>query len=521
MRSIDYFDKMAKLYPDRDVLVTDEGRYTFEEMRRLTHRVAGAMLDDGLEHQEPVAVMSPNCGAVVTVLLSIWRAGAVWIPVNTRNALDANIQYLKYVRAGWLFYHSSYADDARKVREAVPTIRRMICLDAPSPEGPALDSYMRPADAGEIDDLGDPIGNPEELTAIIATGGTTGPAKGVRVMNRSWGALLETVGNEMPVAGVPVSLAAAPLTHAAGPVTMAAIAMGATVVVLPGFDAEGVMAAIERHRVTHMFLPPTALYAMLGSPQVNDFDYSSLKYFLLCGSPVSPEKLRQAVEVFGPCMCQSYGQTECHMIATWLPPEVVTAAAAGDHPERLASCGQASYSVRVELMDDDGNILGEGEVGEIVARGGIVGGGYFEMPEATAEAWAHGWHHTGDVGKRDSDGYFYIVDRKKDMIVSGGFNVYSAEVEAAVTELPEVAECAIIGIPHEKWGEQVTAIVVLAAGAEVAEEAIIAHCKARLGSVKSPKEIHFRDAIPRTPVGKVDKKALRSEFWEGSERGVN
>jgi acyl-CoA synthetase (AMP-forming)/AMP-acid ligase II len=177
--------------------------------------------------------------------------------------------------------------------------------------------------------------------------------------------------------------------------------------------------------------------------------------------------------------------------------------------------------VRVELMDDEGKILGEGEVGEIVARGGIVGGGYFELPEATAEAWAHGWHHTGDVGKRDKDGFFYIVDRKKDMIVSGGFNVYSAEVEAAATELAEVAECAVIGVPHEKWGEQVTAVVVLAPGADVADDEIIAHCKARLGSVKAPKKVYFRDAIPRTPVGKVDKKALRADFWKGITRSVN
>jgi fatty-acyl-CoA synthase len=521
MRSIDYFDKMAKLYPDRDVLVFGESRYTYEVMRKLTHRVGGAMLDDGLEHQEPIAVMSPNHGSVLTLLLSIWRTGAVWIPVNTRNALDANIQYLNYVRASWLFYHSSHAEDAMKVKAEVPTIRRMICLDVSGDGYPSLDAFMRPEGSDEVYDLGDPIGNPEELTAIIATGGTTGPAKGVRVMNRSWGALLESIGNTMPVECVPVSLASAPLTHAAGPVTMASIAMGATVVVLPAFDAEGVMAAIEQYGVTHMFLPPTALYAMLGHPKVRDYDYSSLRYFLLAGSPVSPEKLRQAVDVFGPCMCQSYGQTECHMIATWLPPDVVAAAAAGDHPERLASCGQASYSVRVELMDDDGNILGVDEIGEIVARGAIVGGGYFELPEATAEAWEHGWHHTGDVGKRDEDGFFYIVDRKKDMIVSGGFNVYSAQVEAAVTEFAEVAECAVIGIPNDKWGEQVTAVVVLAAGAEVTDAQIIAHCKKRIGSVMAPKEVHFRDAIPRTPVGKVDKKALRAEFWNDAARGVN
>jgi len=518
MRSIDYFDKMAKLQPDRDILISGDTRYTYAQMHRLTHRLAGAMLADGLAHQEPVAIMSPNHGAILTTLLGLWRAGAVWIPVNTRNALDANIAYLNYVRAGWLFYHSSMAADARRVAAEVPSIRALVCLDAEDGEHPSLDQFMLAEDAPEAPDLGDPIGNPDELTAIIATGGTTGPAKGVRIMNRSWGALMETIGNLMPAEN-PVCLATAPLTHAAGPVAMAAVAMGATISVLPGFDAEGVMQAIQRDRVTHMFLPPTALYTMLAHPNVRDYDYSSLRYFLLAGSPVSPEKLKLAVEIFGECMCQSYGQTECHMIATWLPPHEVAAAAKGDRPERLASCGKASYSVRVELMDDDGNILPTGEVGEIVARGGIVGGGYFEMPEATAEARLHGWHHTGDVGRRDAHGYYYIVDRKKDMVVSGGFNVYSAEVEGAIMELDAVAECAVIGIPHEKWGEQVHAVVVKSGALD--EAAVIAHAKARVGSVQAPKSVEFVDAIPRTAAGKMDKKALRQPYWGDAARMVN
>jgi fatty-acyl-CoA synthase len=517
MRSIDYFDKMVRLQPDRAILIAGDTRFTYGEMHGLTHRLAGAMHAAGLKHQAPVAIMSPNHGAILTTLLGLWRAGAVWIPVNTRNALDANIAYLNYVRAGWLFYHSSLGEEARQVQARVPSIAHPICLDAPDGDTPSLDCFMLPEGVPDARDLGDPIGNPDELTAIIATGGTTGPSKGVRIMNRSWGALMETIGNLMPAEN-PVCLACAPLTHAAGPVAMAAIAMGATISVLPGFDAEAVMRAIQRDRVTHMFLPPTALYTMLAHPNVRDYDYSSLRYFLLAGSPVSPDKLRQAVEIFGECMCQSYGQTECHMIATWLPPQEVAAAARGKHPERLASCGKASYSLRVELMDDAGNILPTGEVGEIVARGGIVGGGYFEMPEATAESVAHGWHHTGDIGRRDEHGYYYIVDRKKDMVVSGGFNVYSAEVEGAIMELDAVAEAAIIGIPHEKWGEQVHAVVVKRGAID--DAAIIAHAKAKLGSVQAPKTVEFVEAIPRTAAGKMDKKALRLPYWGEQGRMV-
>ena len=521
MRTIDYFDKQATLRPDHLMLIAGETRLTYAEAQAITHRLAGAMLADGFVHQEAVAIMSPNHGAVVTTMLGLWRAGGAWIPVNTRNALADNIVYLNYVRAGWLFYHSSYSADAHEVKRQVPSIRRMICIDQPDAGNPSLDDYMLPAGSPLVADWGEPMGNGEELAAIIATGGTTGPAKGVRVLNRSWGCMLETIGQIMACDEPPVFLTTAPLTHAAGPVTMAGIAMGATVIVLPGFDAEAVMAAFGANRVTHTFLPPTALYTMLAHPDVRSFDYSSLRYFLLAGSAVSPEKLKQAVEVFGPCMCQSYGQTEFHLVATWLSPRVVAAAAAGDHPERLASCGQATYSCRVELMDDDGRILPTGDVGEIVGRGGIVGGGYFEMPEVSAETWAHGWHHTGDVGRRDEHGFYYIVDRKKDMIVTGGFNVFCTEVEAAVTELPAVLECAAIGIPDEKWGEAVTAIIVADPALALSAEAVIAHCKARIGSVKAPKHVFFRDAIPRTPVGKFDKKAMRAEFWTNAERGVN
>ncbi len=521
MRNIDYFDKQARLHPERAVLITDQGEVSYRAMQDLSHRLAGAMLDAGLGHQEAVAIMSPNHPGVVTAMLSLWRAGAVWIPVNTRNALADNIAYLRYVRAGWLFYHSSQRDDAMVVKAEVPAIHTLVCIDAEDGEVPSLERFMRPEGSAPVPDLGDPTGNGEDLVAIIATGGTTGPAKGVRVPNRSWGTMLETIGNIMAVDVPPVFLATAPLTHAAGPFTMAGILMGATVVVLPGFDADKVMDTIERYKVTHTFLPPTAVYTMLAHPRVRETDYSSLRYFLLAGSAVSPEKLRQSVEVFGPCMCQSYGQTEFHLVATWLSPEVVAAAAAGAHPERLASCGQQTYSCRVELMDDDGNILPSGEVGEIVGRGGIVGAGYFELPEVSAETWAHGWHHTGDVGRRDEHGFYYIVDRMKDMIVTGGFNVFCTEVEAAVTELPGIHECAAIGVPDEKWGEAVTVLVVADPSSPPSAEAIIAHCKARIGSVKAPKHVHFREELARTPVGKFDKKAMRAEFWGGKDRAVN
>ena len=197
------------------------------------------------------------------------------------------------------------------------------------------------------------------------------------------------------------------------------------------------------------------------------------------------------------------------------------AAAAGDHPERLASCGKPTSAVRLAIMDDEGKILPARTCGEIVARGTLVSDGYYKMPEATAEIRTHDWHHTGDVGYMDEEGYVYIVDRKKDMIISGGFNVYCAEVEAAIMALPPVHECAVIGVPHDTWGEAVTAVVVLQEGNSLTEAEIVAHCKAKLGGVKTPKSVELRAEIPKTAAGKIDRKALRKPYWAAAERQVH
>jgi acyl-CoA synthetase (AMP-forming)/AMP-acid ligase II len=344
----------------------------------------------------------------------------------------------------------------------------------------------------------------------------------VNVTNLGWGIMQEMAANFWHRGTEnPVCLVTAPLTHAAGPVSTACLSFGATNVIMPGFNALEVLQNIEKYKATHIYLPPTACYALLDHPRVREFDYSSLQICLLVGSPVSPDKMKQAVEVFGDCVCQCYGQVESPLITTWLPPEIVSAAARGHNPERLKSAGKPTYPVRVGIMDDDGNLLPTGERGEIVVRGALVSHSYFEKPEATAEARQYGWHHTGDVAYRDKDGYIYIVDRKKDMIVTGGFNVFSAEVEACIMELNSVAECAVIGVPHAHWGEAIKAIVVRAHGTNVTEDEITAHCKQRLGGVKAPKSVEFWDEIPKTANNKMDKKAIRAKFWAGAERNVH
>jgi acyl-CoA synthetase (AMP-forming)/AMP-acid ligase II len=442
--------------------------------------------------------------------------------LNHRNALDANVQFLNYSRTSWLFYHSQFRDQVREMKALVPSLRHFVCIDAENDGDLWLQQFMERGTAGPEVEWGDPRGNLDRLAGLVPTGGTTGPAKGVMVTSLSWGTMTETANHCLRCDDIdPVCLSTAPLSHAAGFEAFDRFAISANNVVLPAFDALEVLQSIERYRVTHIFLPPTAYYALLAHPKLGDFNYSSLRRMLIAAAPVSPDKFKRGIEVFGPCLCQSYGQTEAPMYMTYLDPATVAAAAAGDHPERLRSCGKPTPAVRLAIMDDSGQLLPPRQTGEIVARGALVGAGYYNLPEATAEIRTHGWHHTGDVGYRDEDGFFYIVDRKKDMIITGGFNVYCAEVEACVMELPQVRDCAVIGVPDEKWGEAVKAIVIRRDGEVLKEEDVISHCKARLGGVKAPKSVDFSSDIPKTPAGKTDKKTLREPYWVGAERAVH
>ncbi len=525
MRAIDYFDRGHDRKPSRTAIIdTVTGQqWTFAEVKALSEQIAAAMQKHGFKSQDLLALYGPNSGMLLVALLAMWRANGKWIPVNTRNAIDANAGYINYVRCNWMFYHSSLVDEVTELRRLCPTLNTFVCIDKPMDNewggDPSLDQFIGGVTASDfVEPEIDAFGNMHELVGIFPTGGTTGPSKGANVTNLGWGTMIETAADGMGGrTDNPVALVSAPITHAAGPISLSTMSLGATQVILPGFDAEKVLQAIDHYKISHMYLPPTALYQLLASPEIGSHDYTSLRIFILVGSPCSPEKLRQAVEVFGPCMCQSYGQVECPMIVAWFPPEDV-ARFAKEAPEKLASCGKVTRSLKVALLDDDGKQVPLGEAGEICARGVLVSHSYFEKPEETAEVRKFGWHHTGDVGKLDEDGYLYIVDRKKDMVVSGGFNVFTSEVEAAVTEIAEVRECAVIGIPHEKWGEQVHAIVV-ADGID--EATVIAHCKARLGGVKAPKSVAFVDAIPRTAAGKMDKKALRIPYWGENARMVN
>ena len=523
MRPIDYFDRGAAKHPDRVFASGNGSEFTYAEAKQYSEAIASALYQSDFAVGDSVAVYSPNDPGAVICIFGAYRAGGAWVPVNVRNAASTNAEYMAYVKTRWLFFHSSVLAAVEEVLPYLNELKGVICFDSSDTPYQSLDDFIAANDPAPLPDWSDPFGAPDVVFSRWPTGGTTGPSKGVEISNRAVTAMIE-LGLQCYIDDQPddvVHLAVAPITHAAGIVIAICAAVGGSNVILPAFDAKAVLEAIQAHQVTHIFLPPTAYYALLDEAKRGDYDTASLRQVLIAAAPVSPDKFREGVEVFGPVICQCFGQAEAPMLISWLSPAVVAAAANGEHPERLKSAGQVTSCTQVGILDDDGHLQPTGERGEICCRGPLVTPGYFEKPEATAEARKYGWHHTGDIGYLDADNYLYIVDRKKDMIITGGFNVFAAEVEAPILALPEVLECAVVGVPDEKWGESVTAIVVLTEGCSLTEQALIDAVKGKLGSVKTPKAVEFWAEIPKTAVGKTDKKVIRKRFWKDGERAVN
>lgn len=515
MRMIDYFDRGLRIARDRPCMIADGVSRTYAEVAGRSRRIANMLIADGLPAGGHAAVLSGNAAVAFDAILGILRADGVWAMANNRASVGENAYLFDLLDIDTLFVHSEVADRIAAFRAECPNIRRYIALDRPF-DGADFFLEDRLGDDAPVPQRRD--GGAEELGFLANTGGTTGRSKGVMLTNGNWQALVSSLVASMPMKQPPVNLVAAPMTHAAGPLALASMALGGTVVVLPKFEPAAVIAAIARHRVTYMFLPPTAIYMLLADPALDGADVSSLEYISYAGAPMSPDRLKEAIARLGPVMNASFGQTEAPMCVTAMPPhEHLDANGDLAHP---GSCGRPNLLSIVEIMDDDGNILPPGERGEIVVRGPLVMAGYYRNAEATAEVSRFGWHHTGDIGVRDEDGWFYVVDRKKDMIISGGFNVYPAEVEKALLAHPAVQDCGVIGIPDDKWGEAVIAFVEPRAGATCDVGDLTAFARDALGPVKTPKRIELLDALPRTPAGKVSRADLRRPYWNDAGRTI-
>ncbi len=517
MLAIELFDRGVQRFPERVLVADAERSYTYAQMHALSLQVARALIGAGIRPDDPVALLSVNHPLVLACQYGLVRAGALWTPCNYRNTAEANAKQLAIYGARFIFFHSQQADQLATIRAAVPGIVGAVCIDKALPDAPALEDWAAQADGS----LPFPGRKPADGVAILSSSGTTGEPKGAFQPNRAFEALAASYYAVLPTQEPPVHLVVAPLTHAAGVVHWAFLPRGATNIIAPSADPGLILQMIEKHKVSILFLPPTVIYMLLAHPDIRKYDYSSLRYFLYGAAPMSVTKLREAMEVFGPVMTQNYGQTEALMIMTVLTPaehsELLTNPRAA---KRILSAGREGPFARVEIMDDDCNFLPAGTPGEVVYQSQLVMTGYYKNPKATAEVSAGGWHHSGDVGYKDEDGFVYIVDRKRDMIISGGFNIFPAEVEQAALAHPAVQDCAVVGAPDDKWGEIVIATVELKPGATFDKDEFLAFCKTKLGSVKAPKRVDVWETLPRSTVGKTLRRVVRDTFWVGRERKI-
>ncbi|KQT92034.1 AMP-dependent acyl-CoA synthetase [Marmoricola sp. Leaf446] len=506
MRLCDYLDKGASLGPDAPCLTTDGTSASYAETQALSHRIAASLVALDVAPGASVAILSANDPVAFTTVFGISRAGATWCPVNPRNEAAENHELLELYGCRVLVFQVAFAPLVAAIRDDLPQLAHLVCLDGEVGGALSWQEFLaRGADAP----IDTPPARADDVAMLVGTGGTTGRPKGVMLTQRNLETMTALTLMSYPFEGRPTYLALAPLTHAAGVLCFPVLALGGEVVVMRSPDVGGFLDLLERHRVTHTFLPPTLVYLVLGHPRLDATDLSALQCFWYGAAPMSTTRLEEALRRIGP-MGQLFGQTEAPMMISTMAPADHYRADGSVATERLASAGRPTPLVQLGVMAEDGGLLPVGERGEIVVRGSLVMAGYHRDPEATAEASRHGWHHTGDIGYLDEDGYLFVVDRAKDMIITGGFNVYSTEVEQALLAHPAVLDCAVVGRPDEKWGERVEAVVQPHPGAEVDPDEVRAFVKARIGSVKTPKQVHVWPDLPRSKVGKVLKNEVKA-----------
>jgi fatty-acyl-CoA synthase len=461
-----------------------------------------------------LGALSPNTPEVYLAQAAAFLLGARYSGLHPLGSVEDHVFLCDDAAVEILVVHPDFIETGVAVAERSRTVRHLLTL-GPTGAGEDLLAVCAARPAAR---LWAPALEEEEIAWVQYTGGTTGRPKGAMLSHR---ALVQQVQSCLISWGLPERpryLASSPITHAAVLPVLPTLTRGGTVVLHRGFDPEAWLHTVQAERINYAFVVPTMLYTMLDRAEPSRYDTSSLESLVYGAAPMSPARIAEAQQVFGPVVMQAYGQTECVGMATTLRKD--------EHdplgrPALLSSCGRSVAGVRVELLDNHGDPVPNGEVGELSVRSRVVMSGYWRRPEETEAALRDGWLRTGDMALRDPEGFLHIVDRKKDMIVTGGFNVFPKEVEDVIAADPGVSSVAVIGVPDDRWGEAVTAFVVPRPGAEVNPDTLIAAVRAKKGPHQAPKRVELVTELPTTTVGKIDKKALRAAHWAGRERLVH
>lgn len=514
-----FLTKSARSFPEKTAIVHGKRVWTYAGFLSRANRLANALRRLGVRQGENVAILQSNCPQVLESIFACFKAGCGVVPINHRLHPKECCFIIDHSEARVVILSPEFNSSVREVRSGMPGVRHLVTL---ANAGEDMRDYEELL-SGETDRWEDAEVRPDDLAWLFYTSGTTGRPKGAILTHRNLVAMAMNFYADMcPLGPDDAILHAAPLSHGSGVYAIPNVAKASTNVIAESksFDPAEILKTIQDQRITNMFAAPTMFKRLVESGDVGRYDLRSLKALIYGGGPMYVEDLKAMMTALGPCLVQLYGQAESPMTITGLAHRDHVPDGTPDQMRRLASAGTARTDVEVRIFDDEDRELPPDAIGEIVTRSDLVMKGYWRDPAATAETLRNGWLHTGDVGFMDDKGYVFILDRSKDMIVSGGENIYPREIEDALLRHPSVREVAVIGVPDPEWGESVKAIVVPASGTVVTEQELIAFCKDHLASYKKPRSVEFADVLPKNSYGKVLKRGLKERYWAGRERRV-
>ncbi len=517
----DLLDRAAREWGDRPALVGTDTPLNYRQFRDRVDNVAAALQGLGVAPGDRVAVLDKNSHAYLELYFALPRIGAVAVPLNYRLAPRELAYIVADSTAKTLIYGAEYATAANELRNEVKTLSNFVCMHESDETRDDVTDHDYAAWSAGGRARPEPVEREtDDVFLQMYTSGTTGRPKGAMLTHANLIANTLTTAYERDYTHADTYLHVCPLYHVADlELFFGMTYSGAANAILREFSPPAFLEAVQCAGVTVVFLVPAIINFLLEDPAFDDYEISTLRLIVYGGSAIPEACLRMALARLKCSLAQGYGLTETSPVLCVLPP--ADHRLDGPHAARIKSCGRAAYGVEVKTVREDGKPCEEGEVGEIVARGANIMRGYWRMPEATTAAIRNGWFHTGDLAYRDAHGYFYIVDRKKDMIVTGAENVYPREVEEVLYRHPSVLDAAVLGVPSARWGEAVKAVVVARDGHDIAEDALIEFCRGELAGYKVPRSVDIVDELPRNPSGKVLKRVLREKYWANESRRVN
>jgi acyl-CoA synthetase (AMP-forming)/AMP-acid ligase II len=508
-------ERAAAWHADRVAVVDPKRSLTFREVDRRSSRLANALLSFESRPGTRVALLIGNRAEFVEADFAIAKAGKVKLPINPRLN-DAEREYLiENSGADTLVFDVEFAAFVEQARERLPGLRHLVSIGGSAAGALEYETVLERASETA------PNIHPDDAAAsfLLYTSGTTGRPKGATSTQRSRrAATLSMLAEEIEADAGDAMVHVGAVAHGSGSKILAYFLRGARNILVPKWDPDAFLDLVEREHATGSFMVPTMMSALAEASRHSKADWSSLRAVSYGGAPIAPAKLEEVMECLGQVFVQVYGSCEAPHPLTVLPRAEHRVPKGKE--ARLGSIGRETAQTELRLVDAEGSSVAPGERGEMWVRGAHLMSGYWANPEASAEAFEGDWYRTGDVAYRDEDGYYYVVDRARDMVISGGLNIYPAEVEACLHRHPAVLETAVIGVPDEEWGESVKAVVVLRPGVQVREDELIEHCRAHLAGYKKPRSVDFVADLPKGSTGKVLKRDLRAPYWEGRERRV-